>query len=51
MSSPGSIEGTMERTPSQEHVVPEVLTPHKLGLTNPLPLKSRNKMVEKYEEG
>jgi len=51
MSSPGSIEGTMERTPSQEHIVTEVLTPHKLGLTNPLPLKSRNKMVEKYEEG
>lgn len=51
MSSPGSIEGTMERIPSQELIVAEVLTPHKLGLSNSSPLKSRNKMIQKYEEG
>jgi Transcription-silencing protein, cryptic loci regulator Clr2 len=51
MSPSGSNEGTMERTPSQEHVVTEVLTPHKLGLSNPLPLKSRNKKFERYEVG
>ncbi|KAI8582056.1 hypothetical protein K450DRAFT_228814 [Umbelopsis ramanniana AG] len=51
MSSPGSNEGTMERTPSQEHVVIEMHTPHKLGLSNPIPLKSRNKKADSHQGG
>ncbi|KAG2180387.1 hypothetical protein INT44_003389 [Umbelopsis vinacea] len=51
MSSPGSNEGTMERTPSQEHIVTEIHTPHKLGLSNPVPLKSRNKKAGSHQGG
>jgi hypothetical protein len=47
VSSQRSNTGTVERTPSQEIDVNEVLTPHKLGLSNPLPLKTRNKRIEK----
>jgi hypothetical protein len=42
ISSPKAVHVSQERSCLPD-VAPEVLTPHKLGLSNPRPLKSRNK--------